>query len=633
MKNGLFKKGFVVGLMIIFVGASNIPSIGINEFVVQNENQSYDHDVGVENIISPVDDGPGRTLPVEVSIKNYGQNTESYFETRTEITEVDLDYGEEVFSDDFQSCYPWPPAGWTRTHTNWQCSYSNYAGGSYIEAKFTQSPIQTDQFRFYTPAIDTSGYAALGIEFKHYVDHDSTPYTLQVETSADGTNWDVVWDINPTGNVGPETITTITSKNIGSTTYVSMTFNGDSGNIKNWYFDDIVIKGYYLLESEYYDVLTLSGDIDPGETIDLTFSDWTPEFLAYETSDIKTYLVKACTYLDDPPDENPANNCKTEIFTLDYWHDVGVDAIISPETLVSPGTYEIEAIVANYGTFPEIDLTASAEIKKEEVTVWGPVYISGIDLDIPLGGTTSLVFGEYDFSEEGQYELTICIPLAYDDFPDNNCLTNTILVGDNPILPALDFENSKGGLLGISAELKNSGGGTAHDIKWSMNVSEGMLWVLPGKDKGEISQLGPGSKETIKIIPMLGLGKITFTFHCEYKIHFSRDEQDITHETPPRETSGFLIFFSTPEPADEEPWIEVDDYSYFTSQGNKFVKLKVDVWQNTHKVRLININPPNNQQYGPMDLVFIDGYVTINENWETKPFVVNHISKWEALDI
>lgn len=633
MKNGLFKKGFVVGIMIIFVGASNITSTSNNEFVVQGENQSDDHDVGVENIISPKDDGPGQTLPVEVSIKNYGQYTESNFETRTEITALDLDYGEEVFSDDFQSCYPWPPAGWTRTHNNWQCSYSNYAGGEYIEAKFNQSPIQTDQFRLYTPAIDTSGYAALGIEFKHYVDHDSTPYTLQVETSVDGTNWDVVWEINPIGNVGPETITTISSMNIGPTTYVSLTFNGDSGNIKNWYFDDIVINGYYLLESEYYDVVTLSGDIDPGENIDITFSDWTPDYLQYETTGVKTYLVKACTYLDDPPDENPTNNCKTEIFTLDYWHDVGVDAIISPETLISPGTYEIEAIVKNYGTFPEIDLTASAEIKKEEVTVWGPEYIESIDLDQPLGGTQVLVFGEYDFSEEGIYELTICIPLAYDDFPDNNCLTNTILVGDNPILPALDFENLKGGLLGISLDLKNSGGGTAHDIKWSMNVSEGNVKVFFGKDKGEISQLGPDSKKTINIKPMLGLGKITFTLYCEYKIYFSRDEQDIKHETPPGETSGFLIFFSNPEPKEDEIWIEVDNYEYLSSQGKEFVKINVDVWQGEHKVRLININPPNNQQYGPMDLVFKDGDVEIIENWDTKPFVDSHQSRWEALDI
>ena len=79
MKNGLFKKGFVVGILIIFVGASNIHSTGINEFVVHSERQPYDHDVGVKEIISPVNDGPAQTLEVKANIENYGEYDECCF--------------------------------------------------------------------------------------------------------------------------------------------------------------------------------------------------------------------------------------------------------------------------------------------------------------------------------------------------------------------------------------------------------------------------------------------------------------------------------------------------------------------------------------------------------------------------
>ena len=110
-------------------------------------------------------------------------------------------------------------------------SDSSYAGGSSGEARFNCSTSSTDIFRLHTSAIDTNDYSVVEIEFKHYVDHFETPYALQVETSVDGVNWDVVWDIDPIGNVGPETITILTAQNVGSTTYMSWTFNGNSSNI------------------------------------------------------------------------------------------------------------------------------------------------------------------------------------------------------------------------------------------------------------------------------------------------------------------------------------------------------------------------------------------------------------------
>lgn len=275
MKKINYRKYLVIGIIILFIGASSLPSLS-NEIVVQSENQTYNHDVGVFSINSPIYNGPAQTFPVEVTITNYGIYPECCFMTKIQIGEI-----------------------------------------------------------------------------------------------------------------------------VGSTWII-----------------------------EYEDEIALPSYIDPGQFIDFTFPDWTPDFLAEGITGTKDYKIEACTHLEDPPDQDPTNDCKSVIITLDFWHDVAVDVITSPDTCISTGTQSIEAVVINLGTFPELGLTASAEIKKGGVTVWGPAYIYGIDLNVPLGGTKYLNFGTFDFPVQGIYELTVCIPLAVDDLPANNCLTKKICVDD-----------------------------------------------------------------------------------------------------------------------------------------------------------------------------------------------------------
>jgi hypothetical protein len=70
--------------------------------------------------------------------------------------------------------------------------------------------------------------------------------------------------------------------------------------------------------------------IDSGEEQILEFDEWTPEFLAEETTGIKKYMVKAWTKMEEPEDENPDNDLFTKSVVLDFFHDVGIDEIISP---------------------------------------------------------------------------------------------------------------------------------------------------------------------------------------------------------------------------------------------------------------------------------------------------------------
>ena len=177
-----------------------------------------------------------------------------------------------------------------------------------------------------------------------------------------------------------------------------------------------------------YDENENSPLISPGNSANILFPvTWTPNFLAQHITGTKEYEVKACTQL--PGDANSVNDCKTVIISLDFWHDIGINSITSPGTCISAEVHDIEVIVENLGTFPEIDRTATVEIVKGTTLVYSDT-ITNIDLNTPLGGTELLNFDSYDFSilGEGIYELTVCIPLALDDFPANNCLTETIFV-------------------------------------------------------------------------------------------------------------------------------------------------------------------------------------------------------------
>jgi len=142
-----------------------------------------------------------------------------------------------------------PPTGWATTSTsgqiNWGGNNSNNAGGTAPEADFYYSPSTTGIQRLITMELNTTGSSTLALEFKHYLDDYSGGYSLRVETTSDGANWNTVWEINPTGNVGPETLDLdITTPDVGSSTFqLAFVFDGDSYNLDHWYLDDVILGG------------------------------------------------------------------------------------------------------------------------------------------------------------------------------------------------------------------------------------------------------------------------------------------------------------------------------------------------------------------------------------------------------
>jgi hypothetical protein len=82
------------------------------------------------------------------------------------------------------------------------------------------------------------------------------------------------------------------------------------------------------LISEYSDSACQGESIEPGETRTFNFDNWTPDFLQNETTGSTEHTVNAEIHMFG--DKNPGNDMITEDFKLDYWHDVGIDGISSP---------------------------------------------------------------------------------------------------------------------------------------------------------------------------------------------------------------------------------------------------------------------------------------------------------------
>lgn len=199
---------------------------------------------------------------------------------------------------------------------------------------------------------------------------------------------------------------------------------------------ELDISGWPILPPEYSDFNCI-GEIDAGQEMNLTFANWTPAYLSEETSGTKIYSVKAWTDLDNPQDENPGNDLFSKIIELDFFHDVGIKEVTSPNMYIAPGNQNINAVIENIGTFPEQDMTCYAEIYEYITNCTNGIlvyedYIANIDIEQPLGGTETLIFDDYNFAIEGVYRLYLNLVNDNDDYPDNNQMTYLIGVDGTP---------------------------------------------------------------------------------------------------------------------------------------------------------------------------------------------------------
>ncbi len=147
-----------------------------------------------------------------------------------------------LLNEDFAT---FPPSGWTTEGgSNWMGKTTNKAGGSSPEAVFYWNPNTTATQRLISKTVNTTGMTSLTLTFKHFIDHYSGTYTLKVETSSNGTNWNTIATY-PAANMAANTETiTITNSDVGSSTFrIAFTFEGTSYNIDSWNIDDVNLQG------------------------------------------------------------------------------------------------------------------------------------------------------------------------------------------------------------------------------------------------------------------------------------------------------------------------------------------------------------------------------------------------------
>ncbi len=150
------------------------------------------------------------------------------------------------FTEDFSSG-TFPPTGWSIVglgQTNWSAVATNFAGGEAPEARLSWSPQFNGTSKLLSGPIATSGYNALVLDLKHYVDDYGGGYNLLIETTSNGTTWNEVWSTAVNGAIGPESLVVlIDNSDVGSDNFqLAMTFNGDSYQINYWYIDDIMLS-------------------------------------------------------------------------------------------------------------------------------------------------------------------------------------------------------------------------------------------------------------------------------------------------------------------------------------------------------------------------------------------------------
>jgi len=161
-----------------------------------------------------------------------------------DYTAIPTDNINSVFTEDFTSgC---PPTGWAVVglgETNWQPSATNNAGGTAPEGMLNWQPQFVGNSKLVSPAINTTGYDVLALEFKQYVNDYGGGYDLKVETTSDGSTWNEVYSVAVNGSIGPETkLLLIDNGDVGSANFkLAFTLDGDSYQINYWYLDDVVL--------------------------------------------------------------------------------------------------------------------------------------------------------------------------------------------------------------------------------------------------------------------------------------------------------------------------------------------------------------------------------------------------------
>ena len=173
---------------------------------------------------------------------NENHSVKAYF---VEMESETLPFAEDFSGIDQGSV----PENWLRSHSNWEVSDTDHAGGQAPEMVLSPFPMVNDNLRLITPPLNFGNMTEAGLSFKNYIeDGPWAGYTLKIQTSVDGSSWeDTGWEHQPSknGQTGdPQTIEINLDHLAGEEkVFVAWVFTGMTADLERWAIDDILIEG------------------------------------------------------------------------------------------------------------------------------------------------------------------------------------------------------------------------------------------------------------------------------------------------------------------------------------------------------------------------------------------------------
>ena len=290
------------------------------------------YDAVAESIDVPTGSIPPITTDVEGTVYNNGTGAADIEDMPVNCKIYRME--QQEYSFDFEA----DDGGWSSTGVGdweWTNTYdvSNYVGthtpppsafsgtglwGTVLYDDYTNA----GDFSYLSQTFDLSSFSGTTLEFESWMDvFGSFDYCT---ITVDGTEVYYQDTYNPTAW---EHETVDLSAWDGQSS-VEISFNLYTTTVveyAGWYIDDVVIGGAVARGFDYIEVYsdTQIVDVDVGESVSVSFADWTPALPNYD------YSINMTTMLDPSIDIDNANNVTSEIVSV-IGGDVGVEKVISP---------------------------------------------------------------------------------------------------------------------------------------------------------------------------------------------------------------------------------------------------------------------------------------------------------------
>ncbi len=306
------------------------------------------HDLSVISIDSPNANGPGQTQEVKATVMNLGQYPERNFFVPVQIGEKiyttdgyfnNFEANDGGFVSGGTSMWAWgtPTSGPGAAYSGTKL-WATVLGGNYIQGHATLDTAAI--------TVPTGG----DLSFWHWYDYENAYDGYNVKISTDGgTTWTLIMPLggytgtaNSANPLYPEPIWTnhvqkyweYEEFDLAAYEGMSVKFRFDMGADSSvfypgTYLDDILVGTLTVtIDAEYDESAAVASWLQPGQSIQLTYPDWTPENLGLGVSgDIEYGILGDHTLAADT---NAGNDEALAEIVLSFWHDVKIKSITSP---------------------------------------------------------------------------------------------------------------------------------------------------------------------------------------------------------------------------------------------------------------------------------------------------------------